>query len=201
VDPAPSLTHIELQQSLGTLADTGRSLDALLATLDDAQVRWKPAADRWSVGECVEHMAMTTEKLLPILRAAIEKGKSEGRRAQGPFRYGWTARFFVNSLAPDNKRRYKVPAIYAPTAAPETMTTLGVREHWHRVHNELAELIGSADGLDLKGIKAVSPATSLIRLPVGAWFQAMIFHNERHLGQARRVVQTPGFPQAPVEQK
>lgn len=199
MNSSTSLQHADLQQSLAAIAETGRSLDALLATLDSAQLRWKPAPDRWSVGECVEHMAITTEKLLPVLEAAIEEGKREGRKAAGPFNYGWMANFFVRSLAPDNKKRYKVPALYSPSAAPESVTS--AREHWHRAHSRLAELMAAADGLDLKKIRAVSPATRIVRLPIGAWFKAMAFHNERHLGQARRVVQSPGFPEASVDGK
>lgn len=188
------LQHPQLQQSLDRLASASHEIDTLLDSLDNTQLRWKPAPDSWSVGECVEHMAMTTEKLLPVLESAINEGRAAGRTAQGPFTYGWLARGFVDSLAPNTTRKYKVNKIYAPTAAPETVTD--ARGHWHRVHDRLGELMKAADGLDLKRIKATSPAVRLIRLPIGAWFDAMANHNERHLAQAKRVTQAPSFPQS-----
>ena len=64
-DPrADLLAHMERTQKL--------FLDSI-AGLSEAQWSWKPAPDRWSVGECAEHITRTE----PMLRGLIAKMLSE----------------------------------------------------------------------------------------------------------------------------
>ena len=52
----------------------------------------------------------------------------------------------------------------------------------------------AADGLDLARIKVRSPFLKLLRLPLGAFLDAMGLHAIRHVQQAERVTQHPAFP-------
>ena len=64
-DPrADLLAHMERTQKL--------FLDSI-AGLSEAQWNWKPAPDKWSVGECAEHITRTE----PMLRGLIAKMLSE----------------------------------------------------------------------------------------------------------------------------
>jgi hypothetical protein len=63
-----------------------------------------------------------------------------------------------------------------------------------RIHDELARRVRESDGLDLAGIRTVSPVNRLIRLPLGAYFAFILAHDRRHLWQARAVRASPGFP-------
>ena len=51
-----------------------------------------------------------------------------------------------------------------------------------------------ANGLDLARARVRSPAASWIHVPLGTGFMAMTAHERRHLWQARRVLDAPGFP-------
>ena len=54
--------------------------------------------------------------------------------------------------------------------------------------------VEAADGLDLSRVRVSSPAIPLLRLQLGIWFLSTNAHTLRHLGQARRVLSDPRFP-------
>ena len=61
---------------------------------------------------------------------------------------------------------------------------------------ELLEQIERAEGLDVSRMRMPSPFLKLMRLPLGAFLEALAGHELRHLKQARRVTADPGFPKA-----
>src|SRR6266545_284985 len=61
------------------------------------------------------------------------------------------------------------------------------------VRDQLAERVRQADGLDLARVRTISPVNSLLRLPLGAYFNFILAHDRRHLWQARQVRNAPGF--------
>jgi hypothetical protein len=54
--------------------------------------------------------------------------------------------------------------------------------------------VRQADGLNLNRNRVISPVTSLLRLPLGAYFVFVIAHDRRHLWQARQLRTAPAFP-------
>jgi hypothetical protein len=65
------------------------------------------------------------------------------------------------------------------------------------VRDQLADRVRTADGLDLKRQRVISPVSRLLRLPLGAYFAFVIAHDRRHLWQARNVRAAPEFPGGP----
>jgi hypothetical protein len=51
-----------------------------------------------------------------------------------------------------------------------------------------------ANGLDLARARVRSPVSKWIVMPLGTGFAAMTAHERRHLWQAGRIVDAPGFP-------
>lgn len=50
--------------------------------LSSAQLHFKPAADKWSVGECLEHIVATEKMLFDYAKQAMEKPATPERRAE-----------------------------------------------------------------------------------------------------------------------
>src|SRR5690349_22696346 len=81
-------------------------LESLEAELDEATARahrlverlgpggWtrRPAPERWSPGEQIIHLNLSSQAYLPLLRDALARGREAGVTGQGPFRrdfFGW----------------------------------------------------------------------------------------------------------------
>ena len=167
--------------------DARDRLAALTDGLDPAVFNHKPSADAWSAGECVAHLNVTAERWLPVLEAAADR---DGPRGDGPFRYGWVARTFVDALRPGSS---PIPTVRAmkPPAASGRQSSIAMDEAVARFDADVDRYVGaveSADGLDLGRITVRSPFLPVLRLPLGAFLEALGLHNVRHVMQAERAV-------------
>lgn len=182
----------ELQSMLSQLEAIKADGEAVAAGLSDAQFNWRPGAERWSIAECLQHLNVAVSRTLPAFDRAIAEGRSRGKTASGPFRYGWFSRWMIASMEPPPKRRMGTFPIFALPAGA-TYRAAEVLPEFRAVRDQLAERVRQADGLDLGRIKTVSPVNRLLRLPLGAYLQFVIAHERRHLWQARQVRKAPGF--------
>jgi hypothetical protein len=184
----------ELQSNLDQLEAIKADGKAVTAGLSDTQLNWRPGPGRWSIAECLQHLNIGVRATLPAFDRAIAEGREKGKTAPGPFRYGWLSRLMISSMEP-GKRRMRTQAIFD---VPPGSTYRGAEllPEFYAVRDELAQRVRRADGLDLARVRTISPASRLIRMPLGAYFQFIITHDRRHLWQARQVRNSPGFPQS-----
>lgn len=176
----------ELQSYLDQIAAIDRDVEALLAGITEEELNWRPGPERWSVGECLDHLTVTGTRLLERIEPAIEKGRAAGKRSDGPFRYGPMQCWFIRTLGEDASKKIKTFPIYEPSSA--TTSKAQVATEFSGFHQRLATAIRTANGLDLKKVKVRSPAMPLLNLSVGAWFAATLAHERRHLAQAKRML-------------
>lgn len=181
----------ELQSYLEQLAVIDHRVQTLLDGITEQQLNWRPAPERWSVGECVDHLTVTGTRLLERIEPAIANAKLARRLSDGPFRYGPINRWFIQTLDEKAAKKIKTFPIYAPSASNNKEQ---VADEFSRFHRRLSGAIQSANGVDLKSTKVRSPAVRLLNLSLGAWFAATLAHERRHLAQASGVMQEPGFP-------
>lgn len=177
-------------EQLDLVSDQGRQL---VRGLSNSQLQWRPAPTKWSMAECLEHLAITARKGAGRWVPAIAAGRRAGIVAAGPFTFGWFGKWFIGFVGPNPKRPVPAPAVFAPPASidPAQATT-----DFFQSQSEIQSILGSADGLDLGRIKAPSAAMPLLRFNLATWFASTVAHEQRHLAQLRRVRNDPGFPPA-----
>lgn len=152
--------------------------------MDEDRVNLRPAPGSWSVAECIDHLCAHGSLMLPGLAAGIQRAKAGGRRGDGPFRYGSIARWFIRKVGPlgkDGRGKMKAPKALIPTSSHKKQELL---ERFVRLQDELIELIHRANGWDVARIRVPSVIIRLLRLPLGAWFEAIAAHQFRHIEQA-----------------
>jgi len=166
---------------------------ALSGPLSDAQFNWRPGENRWSIGECLNHLAITTGLMLEQLRPALEQGRAEQRTGAPPYRLGLMGGWFTRMMATPGKRTIPAPANFVP---PSNVPKAEVLAAFFAVQEKLRNTILVAEGLALDRITARSAAKGggWIRLNAAAWFASTLAHERRHLAQAKRVRAAPGFP-------
>ena len=167
-------------------------LHALAGPLSDEAFNWKPSPKRWSIGECIVHLNIIGKAYAPAMREAAEASPP----GAGPFRYGFVSRRFIAAVRPGSRP--------IPTGGPmKPPATTGSRSEidkaralagLDRATDALVAAADAADGKDLTAVKVPSPFLRLMRLPVGAFLEAMGLHALRHTVQAERVAEVPGFP-------
>ena len=153
---------------------------------------WRPAPDRWSVAECLDHLNTAGTLLVPRLEKAIEHGHRNETTAEGPIEYGWLGRWWISAMQPASRRRFKSPKLFRPSSSD--LVKEDVLATFLALQDDFIRLVRASEGLDLQRLKAASAALPVLRLSVGVWFESTAAHEERHLAQARRVTAQAGFP-------
>lgn len=150
-------------------------------------LRRSPDSETWSVAEVFDHVNTAGWLLLKALEEAIQQGQESGPYGEPPFRYGFVSRWFVRSMEPSSGWTFTAPSVFEPEA-PETLYPEETVEEFLALQDEFADCVADAEGLDLRRIRVPSPAVPLLRISVGAWFEASIAHQRRHLSQAREIL-------------
>lgn len=177
------------------IAETEKASDeasTLVTGLSEAQLNWKPATDRWSIAQCLDHLAVASEKFGPYLTAAIAHGREKYPVTLAPgYQPTWMGGWLIKQLLPETTRRVPAPKIFRPT---ETEPIHGALEHFLKQQAEFLRLVRQAEGLDYNKTRLRSPVTPLMRYSLADAFVIITVHGQRHLAQARRVLETPSFP-------
>jgi hypothetical protein len=183
---APQLD--DFRRQLEKVADDA---DALAGALTDDQFNWRPAADRWSIAQCIEHLNVTARLYLPVMDEGIDEAIRRGLYGDGPLKYSLLARTLIGLLEPPPRVRLKTPKSFLPPARRGRQETLaGFRAY----QMQFVDRLRQANGLDLSRARFAHPYSRLVRIPLGTGFAIVCAHERRHLWQARQVRQHAGFP-------
>lgn len=179
----------QLKRYIGEYESARRQVRALVDGLNEKTFNLRPDPESWSVAECIDHLCVLGNLLLPRLDAGVQQARAKGWRSDGPFRYGSFSNMFIRMVSPlrtTGSRRGKAaaPLIYLPSSATHGVNALVTK--FETLQNELIERAKAADGLDIARVRIVSPVSVLIRIRLGAWFEAIAAHQFRHIEQAKR---------------
>lgn len=164
---------------------------ALAANLGAAAFNWRPAPERWSIGECFAHLNLTAAAFVPAIDRAIADARARGLRGDGPFVYPLLERWFVGATEPPPRRRFPARKAYRPAPGLDPDAVMTAFAGWQ---DRLAERVAAADGLDLRRVRQRSPIVPLVKWTLGGMFAIVLAHERRHIWQAREVRNDRRFP-------
>ncbi len=157
--------------------------------LSETQINWKPEKKKWSIAECLDHIAVSYKSY----SGELERVLANPTPATGNlvFRTTLTGGIFIKTMHPDSPVKVPNPSIFNPTQGNMTRS---VFEDFLASHKALTDLIERSKDLDLHQNKIVSPVSSLMKFTLGEVLIILTYHEKRHVLQAQRVMQLPGFP-------
>jgi hypothetical protein len=179
--------HSQLEEYRSGFQTLKEEATALVDDVDEGTLRRPPAPETWSVAQIFDHVNTAGWLLLNALEGAIQTGHEKGPHGEPPFDYGFVSRWFVRSMRPSSNWTFTAPSVFEPDA-PETLYPGEAVEEFFALQDQFATCVVDAEGLDLRRIRVSSPAVPLLRISLGAWFEASIAHERRHLEQARDVL-------------
>jgi hypothetical protein len=160
----------------------------LVGDLTPQQLNWKPSADAWSIGQCVEHLCVSNEIYLGPIAEALDGQQPD---PVDEIRLGWFSRKFIRDYIAPSDKKAKAPAKIAPgVSAVET----GILDRFLRSNDHTRKLMQAASRFDVNRIRFRNPFVPLVRFTVGAGFEIISKHESRHLLQAERVKALNAFP-------
>lgn len=173
------------------LREASARLDRLIGGLDEETWATRPGAGEWSAAECVAHLNLTADGMLPGLRAGVEEAATLG--ASGSVRYrsdpvGWLFASLVGPLPRIAGRRRGRVSTTAPFEPGPDLPMAGTVERFRKDQAELLQLLERADGLPLSRVKVQSPFADRVRYNAYSTFRIIARHEHRHLQQAEEAV-------------
>lgn len=171
------------------LRQAAARVNELERRLPEESWRATPGPGRWSAAECVEHLCLTTEAMLPGLRDGIERARAAGdvvRRGAAmprPYRLGLSGWLLVRGSGSGSRWRIKTAAPFEPAGGGGLA---GLLERFWRGQDELLEVVVAAAGLPLDRVRMASPFNARVRYNLYAALALSVAHQERHLHQAEQ---------------
>jgi hypothetical protein len=185
-----STVNSDLESFLLQLTSVSQDLPGIAHGLTEAQFNWQPGSDRWSIGQNIEHLNLTTERYIPVLTTAIGGARAAGRISPGPFALGLVERWLLAAMEPPPRRRFRTRPAFVATALLSPDVTV---RRFLSLQEQFAGAVRSADRLDLRRIKVRSQFGPVSWSLTGT-FAILIAHQRRHVWQARQVRREPAFP-------
>jgi len=180
--------HTQFETYQSGFLDLKDESAALFENWSPQTLQTAPNPETWSVAQIFDHMNTAGWLLLHSLEDAIEEGRTDGPFGTPPFEYGFVSRWFVRSMQPSSGWTFTAPSVFEPDDA-NTLYPNEVFEEFRGLQDRFADCVAAAEGLDLRRIRLPSPALPLLYISLGAWFEASLAHQQRHLEQARDVLQ------------
>lgn len=184
------LQHSHLRRLYTTAEEVAHTVAAFPQRYDAEALLWQPAAGRWSIAECVQHLTLTDRAYLEPLERAIAAAPPADEVPA--FKPSLFARLFHAFVKPDP--RLKVPTMPAMDPSTVDLNVEAVFADFADHQGRMFDLLQRAEGTAFHKQKFASPFTRFVRFTIGEGLWILISHQQRHLQQAQRVAQTDGFP-------
>lgn len=171
------------------LQDNDARARKLVAPLSPEQVNWKPGANEWSIGQCLEHLSLTNETYVgPI----SEELTTTPTGAVAEITPGWFGGWFIRSyIEPSPQtRRARAPRKIVPSSHVDPT----ILERFLESNEQVRQLARRAANYDVNRIRFRNPYLAIIRFTIGTGLLIMPAHERRHLLQAERIRASAAFP-------
>ena len=159
--------------------------------LSDAQLNWKPSPDKWSIAQCLEHLKAASSGFNSYFVEALTRGRRRYATASPPaYRPTFMGRWLIKHVEPESARKLRAPKIFKPS----TSNVQHALQDFLDQQQTFLKFVGETTGIDYNRTRLRSPVTPLIRYSLADAYVITVSHEQRHLQQAQRVRETPGFP-------
>ena len=154
--------------------------------LTDDQLNHRPRPDKWSVGQCLEHLNIVGGLYLPAIARKLKQARERGSTPATVVKRGFIGRKMTQAMrAPASQKSLKAPQQYAPSGSRLPRTVVEV---FSRQLDELTELLKQARHINANAVRVPNPIVPLLRLRLTDVVEMLVAHLQRHVAQAERVL-------------
>ena len=155
------------------------------------QANWHPAANSWSIWQCLDHLSRINGVYSIALREALVRSASGRSGKTEVLSPGALSAWFVRSLEPPVRTKMKTPRKGVPGQSGNLDEAL---RGFLASRDAIRGIAESGEGADLNRIRFRNPFIPLLRFTVGAGLLIINAHDRRHLWQMEQIKKAPGYP-------
>lgn len=187
---------LESQDFLQTVIEeadrNSQGAQQLVAGLDDNQMSWTSSPDRWSIAQCLDHLAVTSRQFNSDFTTAIKQGRDKWPVTSAvQYKPSLVGGWLIRQVVPETTRKVPSPKVFRPS---QSTLIEGALEKFLNQQSMFLSFVREAQGIDYNKVRLRSPVTPLMRYSLADAFVVTVVHGWRHLAQAKRVRHTSGFP-------
>jgi hypothetical protein len=183
--PAQTLSAADRDKAMKYLEETKQGIVSATSGLSDAQWNFKPAPDKWSVAEVMEHIAAAEDYLRGMVEQKVMN--SPARPAGEDVK---PIDEMVLSKVPDRTNKVQAPEPLKPTN--RFGSPAGSLKHFLETREQTEAFLKGHD--DLRDHAADSPYGK--KLDAYEWVLFIAGHSDRHTKQINEVKADPNFPKS-----
>ena len=174
-------------KGLETVSEDAKST---FGDLTSEQVNWKPSAESWSIAQCYDHLIKSIESF----DSRLLKLAGGTRKQSFLEKYSPLTTFFGNYLLKaikNDSKKHKAPT---KALVPPSEIAADIIDKFCAYQADLSEKIKLVEGVDWQKTVVTSPFLKIMTYRLGTAFEIVVAHEKRHFRQAKRVMETEGFP-------
>lgn len=179
-----------LANLIATANNIANDANSIFGHLNPAQLNWKPSADRWSVAQCFEHLLTSNNGYFPVIEDVLA-GKKRTFWERMPVLPGLAGKLLIKSMEPTSTRKVKAPKRFQPA---QSDISASVINDFVDQQGKMVEKMKATEHLDLETIVITSPVSAAITYSLMDAYRLIVVHEQRHLQQAKRVMEESAFP-------
>lgn len=181
----PQMSNAERTKVLNWLAESRKEFLAAIDGVSDAQWKWKPAPEKWSVGECAEHVVLAEASQFDRVKKALAS----------PADVDWEKKTagksqLIEMALPSRMGRVQAPESIVPSGK---MTRAEVIARFDKQRAEILKFARETHE-PLKEHLAEHPFAMFNPLNAYQWLTYIPLHTMRHDKQIAEVKGTAGYP-------
>ncbi len=179
-----TITKKEKKFATKFLKQTKEGVSEAIKGLSDAQLKYKPAADKWGVEECLKHIAITEQMLWGMLEANLKQPATPDKRTEVKM----TDEDVIKNIE-NRSTKVKTMDPAKPENTPFKSATDALTS-FQESRDKLKSYVKNTEE-DLRN--------HIVTMPFGSLdgYQFILFisaHTNRHTQQINEVKADPGFP-------
>jgi hypothetical protein len=177
---AETLTKGERDRAMSELHASRKMVSDLVAGLSNAQLNWKPTAQRWSAAEVVEHLAMIEDMLFGVYQQVAASPADPAKKSRTE-----DAAFLLAVRSRTQKVQAPDPATPKGTFPNTAAALAAFNERRHRN----IQFVEKTMDADLR--HKIMPGFGIDGYQI---FLLLAAHAQRHGDQISEILATEGFP-------
>ena len=162
-------------------------------SLSSQQLNWKPNEKQWSIGQCLEHLIVSNRTYFPELKALGSEAYQPSFWVRLPLLPTFWGKMLLGSITPVPKQKMAAPKVFRPV---QSQAPADIVQQFAAHNRELIKHLRNTRGFNHHHTIITSPAARFVVYSLHDAVNILANHEERHLYQARRVMEMDGFPES-----
>jgi hypothetical protein len=179
-----SQLHPRIEELIEYLTEHRRALHEAVASVPSSLRERKPAPDRWSVAQVVEHVSLVEQRVATLLARQVTAARASGL-GPDPDTSSVVSTYAAPHVVVDRTNKISAPALVQPTGTLDSTTGT---EALVQAHAAMMSSLQNANGVNLEPLMATHPA--LGPLNMYHWVVSLALHDDRHAAQIREIGQS-----------